>query len=282
MFFIIKLKHIIFAAACIIILSTLSIGACFTFKNSEADGISVPILMYHHILKDPARHGSYVISPDEFEADLKFLKESGYTAVTISDLIKYVNGEAALPEKPVILTFDDGYLSALEYAFPLLKKYEMKAVISIIAKESEEYSKSGDRHVPYAHLSWEDLILMRKSGIFEVQNHTYDMHKNKKGERCGTKKVSGESAEHYAAEFKKDVGTAQQLLLKNAEVNATCFTYPFGMISKESVALVKEMGFSSSLSCFEGINYITPDPDSLYLLKRYNRAHKRSAQEILN
>ena len=157
----------------------------------------------------------------------------------------------------------------------------MKAVVSIIAIYSEQYSEVNDRHIPYAHLTWEDLSFMQKSGVFEVQNHTYDMHKNKRGGRHGSKRVSGESLEHYEAEFKKDITLAQDLLLKNSNINATCFTYPFGMISEESISFVKDIGFSASLSCFEGINYITDNPDCLYLLKRYNRAHKRSAEKIL-
>lgn len=282
MFISIKLSRAIF----IILLFTCflffcSAGVTGVFFDKEEEGISLPILMYHHILKDKSKHGAYVISPDEFEADLIYLKENGYTTITIADLINLTQDNILLPEKPVMITFDDGYLSTLEYAYPLLEKYNMKAVISVIAKYSEEYSQNYDRHVPYAHLTWEDLSFMQKSGVFEVQNHTYDMHKNKSGARHGSKRVSGESLEHYEAEFKKDVSLAQDLLFKNSGINATCFTYPFGMISDESIDFVKDMGFSASLSCFEGINYITENPDSLYLLKRYNRAHNRHAKKIL-
>ena len=280
MFIIIKLKNIILLAAVLLSL-VLGTGAVGVFVAENGDAATLPVLMYHHILKDSSRHGKYVISPYEFEEDLKFLKENGYKTVTVKDLINLTQDNMPLPEKPIMITFDDGYLSALEYAYPLLLKYEMKAVISVIAKETEVYSENGDRHVSYAHLSWEDLSEMEQSGVFEVQNHSYDMHKNKKGVRHGTKRVNGESIEQYEAEFKKDVSLAQDLLAEKSGIYPTCFTYPFGMISDESLPIIKDMGFSASLSCSEGVNKITENPDSLYLLKRYNRAHARSAEKIL-
>ena len=226
-------------------------------------------------------HGDYVISPDEFEADLKYLKKEGYETVNIGDLINYTYNGEPLPEKAVMLTFDDGYLSNLEYAYPLLKKYNMKAVISVIGKLSEDYAKTEDRHIPYAHITWDDIIKMTEEGVFEVQNHTYNMHKSKRGERFGAKRVSGETPEAYKEEFMRDVGLCQELLEKNCKITPLCFTYPFGMISDESVEFVKEMGFLASLSCREGVNYISDDTESLYLLKRYNRRHLRSAEKIL-
>lgn len=282
MFYAIKMKNlIIFLLLAVVFVSIISFATSAVFVNKNSEGIPLPILMYHHILKDPSKHGAYVVSPQEFEDDLVFLKENGYQAITVSDLISYAKENAPLPQKPVMITFDDGYLSTLEYAHPLLEKYNMKAVVSVVASYTEEYSTSCDRHVSYAHLSWEDLRFMSVSGIFEVQNHTYDMHKNKKGERHGAKKVSGESAEEYELEFKRDVSLAQNMLSKNCDITPTCFTYPFGMVSSESEEFVKEMGFCASLSCFEGINYITNDPECFYLLKRFNRAHGRSAKKIL-
>lgn len=279
MFISIRLKNVLIALSVLLFLAA-GTSAASVFLNDVEPKTALPVLMYHHILKDTSFHGAYVISPDEFEKDLIFLKENGYSAITVKDLTAFVQNDVPLPEKPVMLTFDDGYLSSLEYALPLLLKYEMKAVISIIAKETELYSENTDRHVSYAHLTWEDLKQMEQSGAFEVQNHTYNMHKNKKGERCGTKRVNGESIEQYSTELKNDVGLAQKLLKENCNISPSCFTYPFGMVSDESLRIIKDMGFSASLSCEEGVNFITKNPESLYLLKRFNRAHNRSAQKI--
>ena len=155
-------------------------------------------------------------------------------------------------------------------------------MVSVIGKYSELYSDAEDRHVSYAHLSWEDLRQMQESGVFEVQNHTYDMHKNKRGERRGAKKQSGESSEHYKKAFCEDVSHTQRLLAEKSGITPLCFTYPFGMISDDSLELVRELGFRASLSCEEGVSVVTRDPDSLFLLKRCNRPHNKSAEKILN
>ena len=75
------------------------------------------------------------------EQDFQYLKEQGYTAVLPDDLIAYANGEGQLPPKPILITFDDGYYNNYSYAFPLLKKYDMKAVISIVGNFTEQYSE---------------------------------------------------------------------------------------------------------------------------------------------
>lgn len=64
--------------------------------------------MYHSVLKDQKMDGKYVVSPTEFENDLIYLKEHGYTTIFLQELVDYVYSGAALPEKPVVITFDDG------------------------------------------------------------------------------------------------------------------------------------------------------------------------------
>ena len=95
----------------------LGAGALIT-AAATAQGVEVPIVMYHSVLKDESRHGQYVISPAELESDLKYLRDHGYTTILIEDLIAYTQG-GPLPEKPVLLTFDDGYYNNYLYAFPL-------------------------------------------------------------------------------------------------------------------------------------------------------------------
>ena len=95
-------------------------------------GVRVPILMYHSVLKNPKMAGMYVVSPDTLEQDLKYIKKKGYTTVFVRELTEYVYQNAPLPEKPVVITLDDGYLNNLTYVLPLLEKYDMKATISVV------------------------------------------------------------------------------------------------------------------------------------------------------
>lgn len=246
-------------------------------KNPEYE---LPIIMYHHILKDKSKHGKFVISPDEFESDLKYLKKNGYTTITADALIRYQEDGEPLPEKPVMLTFDDGYLSYSEYAVPLLKKYSMCAVVSIVGAYTDEYTKMQDRNVSYAHLNWEDVEILSTTTHTEIQNHTYDMHKISGG-RNGCAKMRGENDDHYKEFFTKDVEKMRNLIFDHTKKQANCFTYPFGFFCSEAEGEIKKMGFKMSLSCTEGVNKINRN-SSLYKLHRFNREHNRSIEKILN
>ena len=79
-----------------------------------AEAVDIPIVMYHSVLKDEKYHGKYVISPAELENDILYLKEQGYTTIFMEDLINYTKG-GELPEKPIMLTFDDGYYNNYLY-----------------------------------------------------------------------------------------------------------------------------------------------------------------------
>ena len=96
------------------------------------ESVQVPVLMYHSILKDPARAGTYVVSPAQFEADMVCLLDRGYETVSVAELIAYVDGTGRLPEKPVVVTLDDGYYNNLTYVLPILERLDLCAVISIV------------------------------------------------------------------------------------------------------------------------------------------------------
>ena len=239
--------------------------------------VRLPVLMYHSLLKDPAMQNSYVISPKLFEQDLKYLKKHGYTSILMSDLIAYVENGRPLPEKPILITFDDGYYNNYLYAFPLLKKYQEKAVISIIGKETDKDSRSGGSHATYSSLTWEQVQEMAASGLVEIQNHSYNCHKNTGG-RNGVKRKSGESRQAYDRFLKKDLSKLQTKIQDATGTAPSTFTYPFGAVSRSRLKTIKKLGFKASLGCEEGINTIKKgDLDSLYFLKRCLRTPEKSS-----
>ena len=250
----------------------------FVFANSE-EYIKVPIIMYHSILKDPARSNKYTITPAVLEEDLKYIKADGYETITISDLISYVYADKPLPPKPIILTFDDGHYNNYGYLYPLLEKYDMKAVISIVGSYTDKFSETNEANLNYSYLRWKDINELISSGRVEFQNHTYNLHDNTHG-RIGAKKKKGESDDEYKKILEEDINKLQNEFKENTGYVPTCFTYPFGGISNSSLDIIKELGFKASLSCEEGINKITKNPNSLYLLKRYNRPSYVSTYNI--
>ena len=252
-----------------LLVTLLTVGISIVIATSE-DYIEVPIIMYHSILKDSSRSNKYTVTPAVLEEDLKYIKDKGYTTVTIADLISYVYNDTPLPEKPIVLTFDDGHYNNYGYLFPLLEKYDMKAVISIVGSYTDKFTETDEANLNYSYLRWKDIKELMDTGRIEFQNHTYNLHSNT-GKRIGTKKIKGETDEHYKSILKDDILKLQQEFEENTNYTPKCFTYPFGGISNASLDIIKELGFKASLSCEQGINKLTKNPNSLYLLKRYNR-----------
>ncbi len=255
-------------------------GETDVIAAKREDKVEVPILMYHSIFRSTNTHGNYIISEAAFEADLKYLKDNGYTTVVMQDLIDYVHAGKSLPEKPVVLTFDDGYFNNYSYAFPLLQKYKAKAVLSVIGYYTDLYTKTPDENPSYSHVTWKDIKKMMDTGLVEMQNHSYNLHTTDKG-RNGTKKKKGESDAQYKTMLTEDLGKLQDEFKTNTGYTPNTFTYPFGSVSNASFDIIKEIGFKASLSCESGMNTITRDPESLYMLKRYLRTPKKSAESIL-
>ena len=244
------------------------------------ESVKLPIIMYHSVLKDQAQAGKYVISPSTLEADLNYLKSHGYETVTVSDLVRYVDELGELPEKPVMITFDDGHYNNYLYAYPLLKKHGMRAVISVIGKETEQYTESGQENAYWSYLTLDRLREISTDGVFEIQNHSYDLHEN--DARKGALRMRGESLESYRTLLIEDTERTQKMLIEGGVPAPICYTYPYGACSRESEEVIKSLGFLCTLGCEERTNSLRRgEPDCLYRLGRYNRPAGVSAERFL-
>ena len=197
----------------------------------------------------------------------------------MEDIINYVENKTDLPDKPVLITADDGFYNNYYYLLPLLEKYDMKATISVVGYYSEVLAEN-DPHVPqYSYLTWEDIKQCIDSGRIEIGNHTYDMHSI--SERKGCSKLEYESEEEYEKIFLDDIGVMQTTVKMNTGITPVVFAYPYGCISPESIPLLKKIGFSAALTCFEKPNYITHDKNCLFSINRYNRPAGMSTEEFM-
>ena len=239
--------------------------------------VTLPIIMYHSILKDGARQGKYVVSPEVLARDLDALRARGCETVTVRDLIAYTRDGAPLPAKPVMLTFDDGYYNNYVYAYPLLRQRGMRAVVSIIGSQTALFTENGEENAYWSHLRAERL--RETEDVFEIQNHSWNLHEY--GERRGGLRRSGEDEARYAKLLHEDTEQTQQLIEEIGLPVPECYTYPFGACSEESERILREMGFLCTLGCEERINTVTRDPESLYQLGRFNRAAFESTDDFL-
>lgn len=250
------------------------------FSSAAPEGsIPLPIVMYHGLTREKKYQNKFFISPKQFEKDLQYLQANQYTPIVMKDLIDYVDNGTPLPERPVLLTFDDGFFNNYLYAYPLLREYNMKAVFSVIGELADKYSVIQDENAYYAYMTWEDIKELSESGYIEIQNHSYDLHENN-GSRKGAMQKQGESLDSYRKLLEDDIGKMQKMLYENTGKMPTTFTYPYGYISKSSKEILKSMGFRATLSCSEGLNYVTRDPESLYHMKRVCRSPEESSAQF--
>ncbi|WP_250278518.1 polysaccharide deacetylase family protein [[Clostridium] colinum] len=251
------------------------------YNNVDNDtAIKLPIIMYHHILENEKRLNDFTISPQQFEKDIIYIKEKGYETISVKQLLDYVYNNKPLPEKPIMITFDDGHESFYEYIYPLLKEYDLKAVLSIVGSFTDTFSKNEDHNINYSYLTWKQINELSDSGYVEIGNHTYDLHSTDKG-REGCKKKSLESFEEYKSFLSKDVLKLQDEILNYTGYNSNIFTYPFGKYSKETKEIIKELGFSVIFNCAQVVNLVDKNnPDFLYNLGRFNRPNGISTEQF--
>jgi len=278
--FIIRIKFIkIFAILIIISLISITVFS-YNVENaistSTSPSIKLPIIMYHYILKNPKFWGTYVISPQDFENDIVYLKKEGYTTIVMRDLIDFVYNKKELPEKPIMLTLDDGYSTNYTYILPILEKYNCKAVVSIVGKYVDKCTDGSICNTTY--LNWNQVKELVDSPYIEIQNHSYSMHEDEN--RRGSCKMKGESFEEYEKALHDDVGKMQVLMEEKTGYTPTAFTYPYGFISKESNAILTDMGFFATLSCYTGVNLLSGNKGELYELKRFNRPKGISQEQF--
>lgn len=246
--------------------------------ENDEDPVPLPVVMYHSVYGN--QPSEYIVTPSQLENDLVWLKENGYTSVTAADLINYTRRLGDLPEKPVLITLDDGFYNNLSELLPLLEKYDMHAVVSVVGRYTEAIAPKDPHSPAYSYMTWEDIEQLAESGRVEIGNHTYDMHCGN-GIRRGCSIASGETEEEYHEILFDDLSLLQQELCRCTGITPVVFAYPFGYISRESLPVIRECGFLVTLTCYERMNYITRSPDSLLGLSRYNRSGTYTTEEFM-
>ncbi len=159
-----------------ILLFTILIGASLMiarFFMLEFRKDRIPILIYHRIVPDEdflkCRKASYVVTLGNFTAQMNYLKVNGFVTIDLDDYLHFRQNPKRLPDKPVIITFDDGYENNYHYAYPVLKKYAFKAVIYAVADPHCPFFSSFE--LPERLLSPRQMKELCENGI-SIQGHT--------------------------------------------------------------------------------------------------------------
>ena len=214
----------------------------------------VTVLNYHHLIPGaiPKNTTSKATIPiAEFEAQMKYLYENGYYTASLKELEDFLYKKRELPEKTVVITFDDGYESSYVYAFPILKKYNHKAVLftvtSTIVNDEKPFSPAR-----LSILSFAQMKEMRDSGLIEFGSHTFDAHKyiGKKPKLLTLNKQG----------IMQDLNMEKQVFLKNGFPAPTAIAYPFGRSNKNVLNAAKACGHKIGFTISQGYVYQNSDP----------------------
>lgn len=211
-----------------------------------AETIKVPILMYHYVEyvqdKGDKTRISLNITPYTLEEEIKTLIGANYTFLTNKELADVLDGKVKLPQKPILLTFDDGYRDFYTDVFPILKKYNIKAT---------EYVIAGFLNRPN-HLLTRQVEEIIQSGLVEIGAHTVH-HAWLKGRPL--KEVSAE------------IFQSRVMLEHQFKINVTSFAYPYGAFDAQAMDVVKDAGFKTAVSTIPGIQQNQLNRFFLYRLR---------------
>jgi peptidoglycan/xylan/chitin deacetylase (PgdA/CDA1 family) len=205
---------------------------------------TVPVLAYHRF-DDSGR--KLAVSAAQFEAQLAFLTDHGYTVVPLSGLVAFLRGEAPLPRRSVVLTIDDGYRSTYEVAFPLLRKYGHPATVFVY---TDFVGRGG--------LTWDQLREMQDSGLISIQAHS-------KTHADLTAGLEGESLADYRARIAREVLEPAEVLETHLGAPRTTYAYPYGNTNRPVVEEVRRAGFVLGVTVRRGANPFFADP---FVLRR--------------
>ena len=245
--------------------------------------VEVAILLYHNLAEE--ENGSMTVSAGTFESHMNAIRSEGYTAVSFEELVAYVENGAALPERPVVISFDDGYISNYKIAYPFLSGIGMKAVIFPIGVTMGQstYKDTGVGITP--HFGTEEIRLMADSGLVSIQSHTFDMHRTTELDwdyRLGSTRNAGESMEEYERAFREDFYRSKELLEQASGHPVIAYSYPYGHHSEDSERWLADMGVKVTVTTDQRKNIVERgNSDSLRLMGRFTITEEFSKSDLL-
>lgn len=265
----------------LLVITIISISAASTPHNDNQ--ISIPILLYHDIQE--SGEGESVIARKIFLSHLDAIQEAGYETITFQQAIDFVNAGTPLPEKPILITFDDGYLSNYNIAWPALKERGMTGTMFVIGCSvgKDTYKDTGTPIIP--HFTYRQAREMIDSGVMSIQSHTYNLHQYRplepNGGREGVLPKAGETTETYRQILSYDFQLARNTLEENTGETVQILAYPYGLYTPDSESISADLGFSVTLTTqMEPALLRRGDAASLRLLGRYS-VDDYSPQELL-
>ena len=225
----------------------------------------IAILMYHRIGDEG--NSVWWVHVADFEILLRFLKEQGYESILPADLVAHQRWGKPLPRKPIILTFDDGYLNSLQNAEPIMKRYGFRGVVYLITDRVADGPETRKNWEGTPVLTWPEVREMHRRGILTFGGHTRT-HTNVRALEDSYPEIRG---------CYKDIR-------KKGGFEPAGFCYPGGEYSQKTISLVKKAGFTTAVTCHAAF-ITTTRPISFFELPRasvYGGRHMYHVEPLTN
>src|SRR6184192_1059608 len=230
-----------------------------TVSKPVVDQTAQTIIYCYHRLVDKVRYPGTEITPAVFEAQMKELKDHGITVIGMQDLLAWKRGEKNIPPRCAVITFDDGWKSQYEVAWPIMKKFEYPFTMFIYTEGVRGGSLGGGEAI-----TWEQLADMRDNGV-DIEAHTAThqdlreghtiMVANPGGKRSRTKLTGAE----YEQWVQNEVVGSKQLLEQRLGIKVNCFAVPFGNYNEHVKEIARNSGYEAMFTVYgQPITFTSP------------------------
>lgn len=241
-------------------------------STAFADGKnSYKVLCYHNVVDKITDPKIMNVTTDQLISHFKWLKVNGYNVISLDDIINAKNGKKDLPQKAVLLTFDDGYVSFYTRIYPLLKLYNYHGVYALVGKWQETPE---DQNFLYGTLprsrkmllSWDEVNEMKDSGLIEFASHTYDYHHgiiaNPQGNtqpaltalKYDAKTARYESTQAYLKRVDEDIKKSSDIIYKYTGQRPRSIAWPYGAYNGTAQKIASKYDMPISLTLDDGSN----------------------------
>ncbi|BFH29221.1 polysaccharide deacetylase family protein [Paenibacillus melissococcoides] len=217
----------------------------------------VAVLMYHQLVDQPDKKKPHLLPVDQFEEQMKLLKERGFHVISMGEYIDFMTAGSAIPDNAVLLTFDDGYETFYTHAFPILQKFGYTATNFVIVA-------SIDNQTGKPKLTWDQMREMKKAGM-SFYSHTYNYHRQGPINAKGKEKPMlsrhlylkdrdrVETDEEYIGRITRDLATAEKRLREELGNTRSIVAFPYGAYNQDVLRVLKTLNIELSFTIKPGM-----------------------------
>src|SRR2546421_10710828 len=227
------------------------------------DQTAQTIIFCYHRLVDKIRYPGTEITPAAFEAQMKELKDRGITVIPMQDLLAWKRGEKNIPPRCAVISFDDGWKSQYEVAWPIMKKFGYPFTMFIYTEGVAGGSLGGGQAI-----TWEQLTDMRDNGV-DIEAHTATHQDLREGHAitlvgAGVKRTRTRlTGPQYEQWVRNEVVGSKELLEQRLGIKVNCFAVPFGSYNEHVKELARDAGYEAMFTVYGQPITFTSPMDSL-------------------